>query len=226
MSEGKEKILSKARKLKALAVGGDSGEKDNAERMYQEYIKLHNINDCEINSDMSVRYFTDIVNDNERDIVCTVLYSINPFSKPSYNAVFDVTVDLDEEDYVEAKEKVSYFITLWRLEVNALKSAFSLRHKDFLRPDAYAMDKWRENKTKGEDNVEDKVQNLIKLSNKIKIDLEKNQEAVINEIFNTKDQDYMTAFNIDRSVAMSELLLLANYIRANKKINEYESKNK
>ena len=44
-NENLEKLLSMARKLKALAERGVGGEKDSAEEKYNEYIKKHNLHD-------------------------------------------------------------------------------------------------------------------------------------------------------------------------------------
>lgn len=139
-----EKVLSRARKLKALANAGEGGEQENAQRMYEAYIKEHNIEDCEINFSMNVREIDDIANTTEADIAYTILLSVNPYAKCSFSGNV-MSTELDDEDYVEAKEKIKYFLTLWRLEVNALKGAFSLRHNEFFKPDEHALKKWRDN---------------------------------------------------------------------------------
>ena len=48
MAEDRNKILSKAQKLKELAVRGVGGEMDNAKSMLDVYMKKHNITESEL----------------------------------------------------------------------------------------------------------------------------------------------------------------------------------
>lgn len=54
---------------------------------------------------------------------------------------------------------------------------------------------------------------------------EKDHKQAINDILTSKDDVYVSAFNLDRSVEMSQLLLLADYVRANKTIDNNVRKN-
>lgn len=48
MSEDRNKILEKAKKLKELALRGVDGEMDNAKVMLENYMKKHNISEEEL----------------------------------------------------------------------------------------------------------------------------------------------------------------------------------
>jgi hypothetical protein len=54
----------------------------------------------------------------------------------------------------------------------------------------------------------------------IRKDFEKDAEKVINEVFNSDDDSIRTAFNIDRSVLMSDILLVANYVKTKRRVEK------
>lgn len=215
--EEKTKIRSKAKKLKALATGGVDGEKETAQRMYDDYIKEHGLQDNEINSSMDAREFYNIADSDECDIAATIILSVNPFAK--YNTLKDhISTELDDEDYLEAKEKIDYFIKLWRIERNALRTAFAIRHNDFFRPDDYASSKWREHKNNSNSVAKNEFNDMDEKAKKIKFDFKKNPNKVIKDVFETNDESLKTAFNLDRSLQMSEILLIAHYKKINRTI--------
>jgi len=220
-NEKKEKLRSKARKLKALAQRGEEGEKETAIKKYNDFIKEHNLNDNEIDSSLYRREFMDVLDNEEKDIAITILLSINPFAK--YNTMAkSITADLDDEDFIETKEKIDYFIKLWRVEKNALRTAFAIRHNNFFKPDSDAINKWRENKTNPitkEDN-KNEFGDINQKVEQIRKDFEKDAEKVIKEVFNSDDDSIRTAFNIDRSVLMSDILLVANYVKTKKRVEK------
>lgn len=224
--EEKTKILSKAKKLKALAKDGIDGEKDNAQRMYDDYIKEHGLNDSEINPDMNVREFCDIKDSDECDIAITIILSVNPYAK--YNVLKDrISAELDDEDYFEAKDKLDYFIKLFRVEKNALRTAFAIRHNEFFKPDEYALNKWREHKSSNTEAIKNEFHdNMDEKVKRVKEDLEKNPTKIINEVFETKDDGLRTAFNLDRSVQMSEILLIAHYKKTNRTLKNNKNDRK
>ena len=220
-NDKKEKLRSKARKLKALAQRGEEGEKETAIKKYNDFIKEHNLNDNEIDSSLYRREFMDVLDNEEKDIAITILLSINPFAK--YNTMAkSITADLDDEDFIETKEKIDYFIKLWRVEKNALRTAFAIRHNNFFKPDSDAINKWRENKTNPitkEDN-KNEFGDINQKVEQIRKDFEKDAEKVIKEVFNSDDDSIRTAFNIDRSVLMSDILLVANYVKTKKRVEK------
>jgi hypothetical protein len=215
--EEKSKIRSKARKLKALANGGVDGEKETARRMYDDYIKEHGLQDNEISSNMHQREFYNLVDLDECDIAATIILSVNPFAKYNVTKEF-VSSELDDEDYLEAKEKIDYFIKLWRIERNALRTAFAIRHNDFFRPDDYASSKWREHKSSNNEVAKNEFNDMDEKAKKIKFDFKKNPNKVIKDVFETNDEALKTAFNLDRSLQMSEILLVAHYKKVKRTI--------
>jgi hypothetical protein len=221
--EEKSKIRSKARKLKALANGGVDGEKETARRMYDDYIKEHGLQDNEINSNMHHREFYNLVDSDECDIAATIILSVNPFAKYNVTKEF-VSTELDDEDYLEAKEKIDYFIKLWRIERNALRTAFAIRHNDFFKPDEYASSKWREHKNSNSAVVNNEFNDMDEKVKKMNFDFNKNPNKVIKDVFETNDEALKTAFNLDRSLQMSEILLVAHYKKTSRTIKNNNKK--
>ncbi len=82
--ENKEKLKSKARKLKALADRGNEGEKKNAERMYREFIEKHKLDESEIDPSINNRRFR-VKNYDDLMILNNVILSVNPFTKINNN---------------------------------------------------------------------------------------------------------------------------------------------
>lgn len=224
--DNKEKLRSKARKLKELANRGIGGEKNNAEKKYLDYLKKHDLEDSEINPNMNSREFNGFVDNEECDIATTVILSINPYAK--YNVRKNsISVELDDEDYKEIEGKIDYFIKLWRIEKNALRTAFAIRHNDFFKPDEYSLKKWRENRgnvKSKEEEVKNEFKDINTSINNLKDEYQKNPDKVISDVFNSEDDTIRTAFNFDRSIEMSSLLLLANYIKKNRRLEEEEQK--
>lgn len=220
-NEKKEKLRSKARKLKELAKRGEEGEKETAIKKYNDFIKEHNLNDSEIDTNMYRREFLDVLDAEEKDIAITVLLSVNPYAK--YNTLAkSISAELDDEDFIEAKDKIDYFIKLWRIEKNALRTAFAIRHNNFFKPDSDAMNKWRERKVEPitKDENKNEFGDINKKVEQIRQDFEKDAEKVIKEVFNSNDDSIRTAFNIDRSLLMSDILLLANYVKTKRRVEK------
>ena len=81
-NEKKEKLRSKARKLKELAKRGEEAEQQTAIKKYNDFIKEHNLNDSEIDTNMYRREFLDVLDAEEKDIAITVLLSVAPRPVP------------------------------------------------------------------------------------------------------------------------------------------------
>jgi hypothetical protein len=76
------------------------------------------------------------------------------------------------------------------------------------------MKKWRENKTNAETEspTKNEFKDINTKVNDIQKELNEDTEKTIKKVFNSEDESIRTAFNLNRSVEMSDLLLLANYV--------------
>jgi hypothetical protein len=84
------------------------------------------------------------------------------------------------------------------------------------------MNKWRERKVEPitKDENKNEFGDINKKAEQIRKDFEKDAEKVINEVFNSDDDSIRTAFNIDRSVLMSDILLVANYVKTKRRVEK------
>jgi hypothetical protein len=148
-----EKLKSRAKKLKALADRGIEGEKDTARRMYEDFIKKHNLEDNDEGTNvriLKIKYADDML------ILFNVILSVNPFSKPVYEKNY-IRVELDKEDYTEVKCKYRHFVKLWRIEKELLTMSFFSKHNVHFAPDDYAKKKWREHNAMNQQYVQAQV---------------------------------------------------------------------
>jgi len=103
-----DKLIDKARKLKALAERGNGGEQDTAKRFYRKFIKDNKISEKEIEEDYFKRIFNLV--DTEYEILLShVIMSVNPFVEIKRPEVSKCFVNLDDEDYIEVQHKFSIF---------------------------------------------------------------------------------------------------------------------
>lgn len=201
------KHIVTARKLYELAQKGVGGEKDNAQKMFDEHIKKHKIHISEIDSSKNMRKFR-VKSDDDRMILANVILSVNPFTE-IIKLASGLNVELDEEDFSEVKEKFKYFSRLYKIEKQMLTDAFFYKHKDYFQPDEYTRNKWREKRTINEDLQQAQIK-VDKIENK----LSKADEDKLNK----QMQEHVKKMR--RMEAMSRTLLNAEYARRDKAISE------
>lgn len=212
--ENKEKLKSKARKLKALADRGVEGEKQNAQRRYEEFIKKHKLDESEIDPQLNNRRFR-VKNYDDLMILNNVILSVNPFTKINNNELF-LDVDLDDEDFREVKEKFRYFMKLFRVEKELLTMAFFSKHQKFFEPDDNAKNKWRESRAENEE-LKKARQNADKINKKTPKD---NKELSKEEIEKLKKDSQIQTLNMSRLDKLIPILLDGKYVRNNQTIEE------
>ncbi len=226
-----QKEISKARKLKRLAERGIGGEKDNADKMYKEYIIKHGISDSEVNPEGNQRRIQ-IKNDDDFFILTNVILNVDPYARYS-RAGSVLLVELDDDDFEETGKRFRYFIKLWRIERELLTRAFFAKHMKYFTPDEYSFAKKnRDNKTVNND-VSEAQEYIQKLKNAAKVinpSGEFNSGRNINssnyvdpkhkDINNIRSDDVfaMEMFNKDRVAFMMDILLESDYTGNRKKI--------
>jgi hypothetical protein len=212
-----EKIKAKARRLKALAVRGIDGEKDNAIRMYAEYMKKHGIQEKDVDASKNNRKFK-VKNDDDALILYNIILAINPCSVAELRGL-QLYAELDDEDYIEVLERFRYFVKLYRLEKKLFEMAFMHKHSAFFQPDEYAMSKFREQRKTNEQM--EKAKQEAEKANKKAQDLKDDEKAkdINNAIKKTSDSNLMS-FNLDRMPHMAKILLDAKYVRARKSVSK------
>lgn len=204
----KEKLKSKAKKLKALADKGIGGEKDTATKMYIEFMEKHGLNDNEIDPSANNRKFK-VKNDDDAFILTNVILSVNPFTKVVNNPTI-VEAELDLEDFNEVKEKFRYFVKLWRVEKELLKMAFFSKHNEFFAPDDHAKNKWREHNQENEE-LKKARERAEKLS-KTKDEVIKNSTSA-EDLEKLKKNEQIQRLNQSRFAKLVPILLEGKYVR-------------
>lgn len=204
----KEKLKSKAKKLKALADKGIDGEKETAERMYKEFMEKHGLNDVDVDPSSNNRKFK-VKNDDDALILTNVILSVNPFTK-IVNLPLIIQAELDSEDFNEVREKFRYFVKLWRVEKELLRMAFFSKHNEFFTPDDHAKNKWREHNNENEE-LKKARERAEKLS-KTKDEIIKNSTSA-EDLEKLKKNEQIQKLNQNRFAKLVPFLLESKYIR-------------
>jgi hypothetical protein len=148
----REKILIRARKLKALADRGIDGEKTSAREILNRFMLKHGLKEREVESAKNYRVFS-IQYEDDVLILSNVILSINPATKLECTELY-VKCELDEEDFKEAVEKYKVFIKLWRKHKEWSIMCFMTKHDKHFKMDEYAYQKFtRSNQQKNPDIV-------------------------------------------------------------------------
>lgn len=141
-----EKLLSKARKLKALADRGIEEEKESAKRFYKDFIDKHGIPEGDINPEHYNRVFR-VKNREHEMLLSHIILSVNPYininkSRGEYKVV------LDDADYVEVIERVDFFYKAFNKEKELFFLAFMERFGSNFIPDEQSVSKHSQTSTK------------------------------------------------------------------------------
>ena len=218
-NENLEKLLSMARKLKALAERGVDGEKELAEEKYNEYIKKHNLHDSDINPEMNRRVFT-VTDSDYQDVLLNVILSVNPFTKHS-STKNAIQCYLDHEDFTEVTQKFEYFSKMLRIEKELLMTAFLSKHKEFFEPDTHSKKKWRERRVENDAfEIKRQEEKIVKQEiNRQKADKMLGAD-VTTKVMDSGDRLKIAAFNQDRAGQLMAILLDGRYVRSRTKIGK------
>lgn len=208
----REKHIVMARKLYELAQKGIGGEKDAAQKKFEEHLKKYKIHISEIDSSKNMRSFK-VKSDDDRFILGNVILSVNPYAE-LIKLTTIIKVSLDEEDFIEVVNRFKYFARLYKTERQMLEMSFMHKHKDFFQPDEYTRNKWRE-KYKINEDLQSAQIKVDKIENKLsKADQDK---------LNKQLQEHVN--KIKRMESMSKTLLNAQYARRDKALPEKSTDN-
>lgn len=211
-----EKLKSKAKKLKALADRGEGGEKETSKRMYDAFIKKHNIDDVSINPSANKRRFR-VKNYDDSLILTNVILSINPFTKLIQNEL-SLECELDLEDFNETKQKFGHFVKLYRIDKELLNMAFFSKHQKFFTPDEDVKKKWRESNTENEE-----LRKAREKASKMDIEANKNpkeEPKTQAELDKIKKDSQIQLLNLSRMTKLQDILLEGRYVKNNKSLEE------
>lgn len=208
--ENLEKIMSMARKLKALAERGDAGEKIAATKKYLDYLKKHNLSDSDINPDMNKRII-EVKDNDEKDVLLNVVLSVNPFTKHN-DCKTHLECYLDQEDYEEVINKFAYFCKLLKMERELLITAFLSKHQPSFEPDERARKKWRERRVENDAFTVKKQEAQIIKEEFNRMESQKSLGIdVQTKVMESGDRLKVAAFNRSRTQEMIAILLNADY---------------
>jgi hypothetical protein len=211
----KEKLKSKAKKLKALADKGIGGEKETAAKMYKEFMEKHGLNDGDVDPSANNRKFK-VKTEDDAFILTNVILSVNPFTKVVNNPTI-IEAELDLEDFNEVKEKFRYFIKLYRVEKELLNMAFFSKHNDFFTPDEHAKSKWRDSNKENEE-LKKARERAEKLS-KTKDETVKNSTSM-EDLEKLKKNEQIQRLNQARFAKLAAILLEGKYVRTYQTIDK------
>ncbi len=213
-----ESLKAKGRRLNELAQRGIGGEKSNAKRMLDDFLRKHKLTIEQIDTSINDRSFT-VDNEDDATILLTTILSVNPYSKPVSGKKF-VTANLDNEDYIEVKNKFKYFTKLFRVERELLRMAFFGKHEKFFKPD-HSKEKFRDgSKQMNEDLMKagfdaESIQRQAEQEFKTQVpSLEFSSDEKEQEI------QMIQKRNLARLEAMKQLMLDATYVYANRTVEK------
>ena len=128
------KHIGLAKKLKALADRGIGGEKDNAEKMLNEFLFKHNISIEEVEGEKVDNYFFMIKNKDTVDlfiqIVKRVNYDLNIYGELPAKKVKDLELEgnyfttCTAAEFIEIKTMFDHYTDLYKKELKIFFGAF------------------------------------------------------------------------------------------------------
>lgn len=133
-----EKQKRKAKLLKALADRGEGGEKVNAKIKLDEHLLKYNLTLDDITAS-NKRKFT-VRSEDDNMIVMNSILSVNPFVRTSTSLNL-IEVELDDEDFLEVKNKIKHFIKLYKIGKEIYTMAFMSKHSKYFQPDEHTQNK-------------------------------------------------------------------------------------
>jgi hypothetical protein len=125
-------IKQKAKKLKALADKGVGGEKNNAKKMLDDYLKKHNLKLDDIDDSRFMRNIK-VPNMHEaRQMLIECVLSLVPDAKFQEDLTKKIVrVRLNDIDYLEVLDKFQYFWTAFQKDRQLLLISYFNRYKKF-----------------------------------------------------------------------------------------------
>lgn len=141
----KQKKIKKARAMWQMTLVGKNDVEEgrleqieSAKTIYENYLKNNGLTKEEIEISDERRF--KIKYQDEFSLCAQVIASVNPFAKLSYEMGL-IRVNLDSEDYAEAKCKFKHFKQLWRADHAMLQMAFNTKHATWFQPSEFVMTK-------------------------------------------------------------------------------------
>lgn len=200
-------------------------EKDASKRALDKFLNRYNLTLGDIDPDANNRTIRPERID-ELDLLLTILVSVNPYTRYTTDKVtLDVKCDLDDEDYKEVLSKYAYFIKLWRVEKELLKTSFHSKHKAYFKADPYAQKKWRPRNTPNESIQKFKTE--ADEANREWLRMQQDfatgkvsEKSLIKDVVNSQDRVKITAFNTSRAHMLEQILLPADYLKNSKTIDD------
>jgi len=208
------KLLDKAKKLKALADRGVEGEGDSAKAFYKKFIEEHGIDEGEVNPQHYNRVFKLKSNDYEV-LLSHIITSVNPFvsikrEKGRYNVI------LDDEDYIEVVERTNFFYEAFNREKKILFMAFMDVFKTNFLPDEQSVSKHQEVSKK----MSEAGEALNKKNNKEQKDESAPEDRISNQVLDSKKSDVVTLVgrNAKKYEVYKKCIDNVVYMKANRRI--------
>lgn len=226
------KLIDKAKKLKALADRGDSGEADNAAAFYYDFLKKNNITEQEIDTERFTRSFRIIASEYEA-LLSHIIMSINPFSIIERTKDAKFICVLDEEDFIEVEYKFMVFHRVFKANEKKLLNdytrldevdyekekllfftAFFYFYQKHFVPDAYAIKKLR---LSNDSKINPDMEEIIILDEKPR-DLSE-EEKKLKEAKKALDESLPVTFtgsDVDKIQLYTSKLKEVFYVRSNR----------
>lgn len=135
-SEELEKLNRIAKKLQALAERGEGGEKVNAQKAFDAFIKKHGLSIDELLGNNKTRRWFKVSKTKDKffhQVAASVLGGkFSTFTRPSLKGM--VGIDLTAEEFVEVESRFDFFWRAYQEDLEVFYSAFIQRNKLYAKP--------------------------------------------------------------------------------------------
>lgn len=227
MSNLSEETLEKGRLIYAFAKDPRTSEKERAIGQLQldKFCRKYGCKEEDLNPDHNKRTIRPERVD-ELDLLLTILMSVNPYTKYTVDQkTLDVKCELDNEDYQEVLNKYAYFVKLYRVEKELLKTAFHSKHANYFTANSYARSKWRKSTTENDSikTAQDDKAAASAAWQKMKQDVmygKISEKELAKNVVDSQDHIQMMAFNAKRAERLEQILLQAEYMNKHKTIQD------
>lgn len=135
-----DKILTLARKLKALAEKGVDGEKTTAIKTLEAFMAKHEIKPEDLDDDIRKRRQFKVTNNQYKFFkqiiasVCGSNYIIKYDPRKKYSVYKPYWVDLTDVEFVEISAKFEFYWKAWEKDLELFYSAYIQKNKLYRKP--------------------------------------------------------------------------------------------
>lgn len=129
------------KKLKALAEHGVGGEKENAQKLLEKFMRKYNISEDDIDDDRIIKYSKKVKNDYEKQLLVQTVYKVTNGDAYSFRYIATgrkiknlVGYECTAAQNIEIEFLFDFYKRLFYKEIDLLLNAFIQKHDIFGTP--------------------------------------------------------------------------------------------